>query len=98
MSSRLVPSVLVVLGCLSSLAGCSAASNVAAGSSSPANVAQETARDDASWASPEEKELTFVEKPQAAPPKKPRIRRPSPAEVPNHEQRPVRGAVHAATY
>jgi hypothetical protein len=84
--------IAFVAGLLSTVVGCGATATRHSATPSAA-VAQ---RDDASWSSPEERELAVVE--TGSPPASTRGDVTSISFRPNKNDRPTSGAVHAATY
>jgi len=89
-----VLSLALVAACLSTVVGCGASAT--RHSATPATaIAADSARDDASWTSPEERELAVIETGGAH-----ESARSDAATSfrPNRNERPTRGAVHAATY
>lgn len=97
MSRILVLSVIVAS--LSTIVGCGASSHATRSSISPASVNVAEARDEASWCPPEELAVQIREA------KAPESSVPSSAPErlkgsyrPNRQERPISGAVHAATY
>lgn len=84
----------LVAACLSTVVGCGASQGRHSATPAAA-VAADTARDDASWTSPEERELAVVETGAAHE----SLRSDAATSFrPNRNERPTRGAVHAATY
>lgn len=91
MSRILVLSVIVAS--LSTIVGCGASARSTRTTATPMNVAD--SRDESAWAAPEEVAMSINDATPAATPARERLKE---SFRPNRQDRPTRGAVHAATY
>lgn len=88
----------VIVASLSTIVGCGASAHSTRNSAVPASINVAAARDESCWNPPEETALAITESTESKEAATPSSERLMESYRPNRNDRPTRGAVHAATY